>query len=487
LVGLGLLALGILGALAPGAAVAAAIAALIIGLYVLYPIASLIPLFLWLLVQNSVVAILEARGLAEAGVWLRRSDEAIMLGLFSIAIITDVFGRGKAPLAGLAASICAVSVVAIASAILVGHAPPFVAALDLVLLLKGAVAFVAVKRAAATATPQQRTRALSWVKGAGFAAAGVACIEVVDPDGFRSLVGLPTGTYIRGGWNSLQGPFVHPGVFGWLMGVCALVAVVEALEGKRGAWWSILVFVLGIIASGRRKPLVGVLFASLVIVWLSSAGRVRWKRLGIAVGVTVVVVALFWPLMTELVTSTVQNYVTLRDPLEQARDVMYIASAGLALAHFPLGVGPGLFGGYAARLYYSPLYDQLGLSHVWGLSHDNPTFLTDAFWPHVLGEFGVLGVVAYLWFLGSTLRPAVPFTRGSPSSQRVLARAAVAVMAETVVESIASASFELSLQSFVGFGLLAIASVAVKGEGGAGLRGQLPTAEALPEVLKGDT
>src|SRR6266516_3722087 len=112
LVGLGLLALGILGALAPGAAVAAAIAALIIGLYVLYPIASLIPLFLWLLVQNSVVAILEARGLAEAGVWLRRSDEAIMLGLFSIAIITDVFGRGKAPLAGLAASICAVSVVA---------------------------------------------------------------------------------------------------------------------------------------------------------------------------------------------------------------------------------------------------------------------------------------------------------------------------------------------------------------------------------------
>src|SRR2546430_11471457 len=52
---------------------------------------------------------------------------------------------------------------------------------------------------AATATPEQRTRALGWVKGAGLVALAVACVEVIDPNGFRSLVGLPTGLYLRGG------------------------------------------------------------------------------------------------------------------------------------------------------------------------------------------------------------------------------------------------------------------------------------------------
>src|SRR5205823_7836456 len=180
---------------------------------------------------------------------------------------------------------------------------------------------------------------------------------------------------------------------------------------------------------------------------------------GLALVTAAILAVVFWPLIADLTTSLVRNYLSPRDALEQARDVMYIASAGLALAHFPLGVGPGLFGGYAARLYYSPLYDRLGLSHVWGLSRDNPTFLTDAFWPHVLGEFGALGLIAYLWLISSTLRPAVSFLKGPPSPQRLLARAAVAVMVQAIVESLASASFEGSLQAFVIFGLVAMASV----------------------------
>lgn len=451
-----LLFLGAISAVEPAAAVATVLVLLVLVTFLLDRRAAMLPLLLWLLTQNTVVAMLESGGLTEVTVWLRRSDEVMLVSLAMATGLEQLLSHGRVRLCGMAPPVLALLFVATASAARAGHAPLFVSSLDLVLLLKGALIFVVLAHVAYTAPPIEGRTVLLWVLVPGVIALAAAAIELIAPGDFRAFVGLPTALYIRAGWSSLQGPFVHPGVFGWFMAVCAIASVAIAMGGERRAWLWTLPFLLGILASGRRKPLAGVAVAILVMVWVTSPRNVRWRRvLSVVVGLAALAV-LFWPFIQDLVTSALRAYLFTRDPMQQARDVLYVASASLAYRYFPLGAGPGLFGGYAARLFYSPLYAQMGLNHVWGLSRSNPAFLDDTFWPHLLGEFGVLGVAAYCWLLYAAVRPAVGSFRNSARSIQLLARFGIGLLVEGLLESVASAGFESSLQALLTFGTLGL-------------------------------
>ena len=73
-----------------------------------------------------------------------------------------------------------------------------------------------------------------------------------------------------------------------------------------------------------------------------------------------------------------------------------------------VGWGPGRWGGHVSTLVYSELYYEYGLAGLWGASPEHSTFLSDGFWPHVLGEVGGLGVViislTLLWVRNAILR-----------------------------------------------------------------------------------
>ena len=47
-------------------------------------------------------------------------------------------------------------------------------------------------------------------------------------------------------------------------------------------------------------------------------------------------------------------------------------------------------------MFYSPLYVKYNFNSVWGLSSGFGEFLTDSFWPMVIGELGVFGSVFYI-------------------------------------------------------------------------------------------
>lgn len=74
----------------------------------------------------------------------------------------------------------------------------------------------------------------------------------------------------------------------------------------------------------------------------------------------------------------------------------------IARQSFPLGGGFATFGSAvtADPNYYSPLYYLYGLANIWGLEPDNILFISDTFWPVVLGEFGFLGLGLYVSALG---------------------------------------------------------------------------------------
>lgn len=81
----------------------------------------------------------------------------------------------------------------------------------------------------------------------------------------------------------------------------------------------------------------------------------------------------------------------------QARSELLRGGLQISMDFFPGGAGFATFGSAvtAELQWYSPLYYQYGLSSIWGLSREYPAFISDSFWPTVLGQSGWIGLAAY--------------------------------------------------------------------------------------------
>ena len=150
------------------------------------------------------------------------------------------------------------------------------------------------------------------------------------------------------------------------------------------------------------------------------------------------------------IEDTVENYL---DPIareQTARGALHAGAFLLAERDFPLGAGFGRFGGYASQLYYSSVYDELGMSSIYGLSPDTPYYITDTYWPHLLGEVGVIGTLAMivaLWQYWRAARKAYLSLSASPST-RLLALFVSLILVEAAIESLGGPIFEYPLQTF---------------------------------------
>lgn len=82
-----------------------------------------------------------------------------------------------------------------------------------------------------------------------------------------------------------------------------------------------------------------------------------------------------------------------------ARFLLTKVSIEIARTYFPLGLGFASYGSSMSEKYYSNVYVQYGLDHTWGLGlHGNTSFISDTFWPTVLGQMGVVGAVIIFCF-----------------------------------------------------------------------------------------
>lgn len=81
---------------------------------------------------------------------------------------------------------------------------------------------------------------------------------------------------------------------------------------------------------------------------------------------------------------------------ETARGALLDTSFKIANEYFPIGTGFGTFGSYFSGENYSPLYEKYNINNVWGLGEDSPGFVSDSFWPMILGQFGYLGALLYI-------------------------------------------------------------------------------------------
>lgn len=88
-------------------------------------------------------------------------------------------------------------------------------------------------------------------------------------------------------------------------------------------------------------------------------------------------------------------YVALAD--SSARSLLTTKSFIVANDHFPFGAGFATYASYFSGVSYSPLYIKYGLSTVYGLvNEDTISFMSDTFWPMILGQSGYIGTVFYI-------------------------------------------------------------------------------------------
>ena len=81
---------------------------------------------------------------------------------------------------------------------------------------------------------------------------------------------------------------------------------------------------------------------------------------------------------------------------DSPRAALTRTSFEIAGRFFPLGAGFGTYGSYISSEYYSPLYYEYRLNEIWGLEETNISFITDTFWPVILGQFGYIGLALFI-------------------------------------------------------------------------------------------
>jgi hypothetical protein len=184
---------------------------------------------------------------------------------------------------------------------------------------------------------------------------------------------------VRFGLKSFEFIFSHPEVVNLLM--VGLIAILCS-SYRRNRFWMLLAL-LPMVLTLRTKAIGFAILASILILGISSFHR-SWKFVVALLVLVILVVA--W--------SQITNYY---ENDAQARNQLLNGGLLLANRYFPLGTGFATYGSAitAQAEFYSPLYESLGLSTIYGLSVLSSSFISDTFWPILLGQFGWAGTLLY--------------------------------------------------------------------------------------------
>ncbi|KFF58040.1 hypothetical protein JF66_21605 [Cryobacterium sp. MLB-32] len=286
---------------------------------------------------------------------------------------------------------------------------------------------------------------VDWVKddlvrGARIAAWSLALIlisalvNLVIPLQWDSLFSASGAIDRRLGLPVPIGIFTHPSFFGQLMALAAIAIATYRSMVARGPISALLLVgsLAGSVLSARRKVMVALVGVAL---WVGFKKKPAATWLVTVLGVPMLTV-IFWPAITAVSQQIYVEYFL--NAQGSARTVFYSSAVILATQYFPLGAGFSRFGTFTASTNYSPEYRNLGFEGIWGLQPGG-RFLTDTFWPAILGETGWIGLVAFLIGLTLLTRASLRLYRfGSNAIERWSGLVGVLWSIEYAFESIAS-------------------------------------------------
>lgn len=332
----------------------------------------------------------------------------------------------------------------------------------------------------------------------GVAIGALGFVELLDPVAFQRALGLPPFASERAEVPVVRAIFLHPALYGWLTAFVSLLLYARVMT--HGTWWLLPIAAamdLGSIISGRRTPLLGVAAALAVgLAWLTwrlglrRAGPRVWLP---AAGALIVVVAVLAPWAARMVEDTRTEYgpslaaaaeLFAEEPRGEVvatlhpRVALYAGSVAIARDRLPFGAGVGRFGSHLSRDQYSPVYAEYGLDAVRLLGPEDPQAATDAYWPMILGETGVIGLAgAVLFFAAVAVGLWQRASQADSPAGRMVALAALLVFTEGIVRSFTSSVFVAPPIAYFVLGAAGVAYATVQTIDGAG---QGPEGPATP-------
>jgi O-antigen ligase len=292
--------------------------------------------------------------------------------------------------------------------------------------------------------------------GIGFTVDAVAIFLLARLVGFSSrqaglAIGVLLGITLAGALVAIGQALLTPHLFGLsvLTGRFGELYRIAAFFGDPNTFAAFLSaavpFALfgatGLATARRRRFALAAAFLLVLALWLSFSrggwlGAVggfavaalivdhRPLRLGGAVVAVALFVALVMPRnllcvtceqRPDLVGSTFGRVATVSGGGD-LRVLFVLNGLPMVVDHPLLGVGPGRYGGAAADLYGTPVYDRYGTDELFS----NPDQRTvDDFWLHLLVESGLPGMATYLAMIGAALVPIVRAARRAVGGREV--------------------------------------------------------------------
>ena len=144
----------------------------------------------------------------------------------------------------------------------------------------------------------------------------------------------------------------------------------------------ILLFVIA--TTLRMKAFVFIIVFLIISIYLNKTNKkITFSKIGIIVCICILIAY-----------NQIEYYFFTSDDI--ARGVLLETSIKIANDHFPFGAGFATFGSYFSAVNYSPIYLKYNIHNIHGLTKDNPAFISDSFWPMLVGQLGYIGTSFYL-------------------------------------------------------------------------------------------
>lgn len=190
---------------------------------------------------------------------------------------------------------------------------------------------------------------------------------------------------IRFGFATQQFIFSHPTYLA-SFGVIVISMLSVFYKENKNNWIYIVLMSMSICLTGRTK----VIAFLAVYAYIYFLVIIRQRKIGGKdIGILAILGSVF----------AAREVMVYLKHIYWARSAVTIGSLSVAADHFPLGTGFGTFGSWISGQNYSALYYKYGMEVVPGLRPDFYEFISDTFWPMILGQFGIIGFVLFVYII----------------------------------------------------------------------------------------
>jgi glycosyltransferase involved in cell wall biosynthesis len=195
----------------------------------------------------------------------------------------------------------------------------------------------------------------------------------------------------------------HPGALAIMCALLAVCAIVNWVSDKRRLSWLLCaaMYILLILLSGERQETAAFF---LTLLFIGAIGiRRHWPLAVCTAALIAGAVLTWWCFNTSPLQFAALNAWGFGDPLARLseRGILYRGGIDVAAHYFPWGSGFGTYGGVGAQKFDHSLFIDLGFKQYWWFRRGE--FLVDTYWPGILAETGVFGLLSLVACFGWAL------------------------------------------------------------------------------------